>query len=79
MITLGTTSNPHNEPSYHHSTTRTSTTQLHKRHRPLTTICQPTTLPQPPNGLPFSRAAPIDRDANLADSIAQNSSDLVDA
>jgi hypothetical protein len=50
-----------------------------KRQLPLTTICQPTTLPQPPNGLPFSRAALIDRDVILADSNTQNRHDLVDA
>jgi hypothetical protein len=42
-------STPHEEPSYHRSTTR-----LRKRQVPLTTIEQPTRLPQPPNGLAFS-------------------------
>jgi hypothetical protein len=33
----------------------------------------------PPNGLPFSRVAPIDRDNIVADSDCQNATDLVDA
>jgi hypothetical protein len=33
----------------------------------------------PPNGMPFSRAAPIDRDSIVADSVRQNGTDLVDA
>jgi hypothetical protein len=32
-----------------------------------------------PNGLPFSRAAPIDRKSIVANSAGQNDTDLVDA
>jgi hypothetical protein len=49
-------------PQRHRSTTSTSTTRVRKRQLPLTTTCQPTRLLQPPNGLPFSCAALIDRE-----------------
>ena len=65
-----TTRFPHHEPSYHASTTRTrttgtGTTRVHESRRMDTKKGMPTTLPQPPNGLPIScapaRATLIDR------------------